>query len=312
MAVEYRGFKFFSDVDKLEIDCMSVIPDTDIIGVVQLVHGMCEHKERYYDFMEYLAHKGYLCVIHDNRGHGRSVESDTDLGYFYDGGYEALVEDIHQLTMMMKEELKASKNLPYILMGHSMGSLAVRCYLKKYDGDIDKLVVLGSPSKPAGAAIGLMIATAMERVKGGRTHARALDYLVIHSQYEKRFESEGILHAWICSDKKVVEQYNRDPYCNFCFTVDGYVQLIRLMMHTYSTKGWHVTKPELPVLFISGKEDPCNLGPKHFGKSVHFLKNRGYKNVKAVLVNGMRHEVLNEKNKNRVYKHICDFISSEM
>lgn len=306
MAVKYREFKFFSNADKLEIDCMAVAPEKDVKGVVQLVHGMCEHKERYYEFMEYLADKGYLCVIHDHRGHGGSVVSEADLGYFYDGGYEALVEDIHQLTMMVKEELG---DVPYILLGHSMGSLAVRCYLKKYDADIDKLVVLGSPSRSWGAALGLAIAAVMERIKGGHARSRLLDSMVIHSQYEKRFESEGILHAWICSDKAVVEQYNRDPYCNFCFTVDGYVQLIKLLLHTYSAKGWDMANPALPVLFISGKEDPCNLSPKYFGKSVRFLKNRGYKNVQAVLFKGMRHEVLNEKGKNRVYKHIYDFIS---
>ena len=101
MAVKFSEFQFFSDVDKQEIDCMSVLPDGPIKGVVQMVHGMCEHKERYYDFLEYLANQGYLCVIHDHRGHGGSVESDADLGYFYDGGYEALVEDIHQLTMIV-------------------------------------------------------------------------------------------------------------------------------------------------------------------------------------------------------------------
>ncbi len=306
MAVKYREFKFFSNADKLEIDCMAVTPEEHVKGVVQLVHGMCEHKERYYDFMEYLANKGYLCVIHDHRGHGKSVESDADLGYFYDGGYEGIVEDIHQLTMMVKEEIP---DVPYILLGHSMGSLAARCYLKKYDADIDKLVLLGSPSKPAGAVLGLAAAAVTGHIKGGHAHSKLLDSMVVHSRYEKRFESEGIIHAWICSDKAVVEKYNQDVHCNFCFTVDGYIQLIQLILHTYSAEGWNMENPGLPVLFVSGREDPCNLSPKNFGKSVRFLKNRGYGNVQAVLFNGMRHEVLNEKGKNRVYKHIYDFIS---
>lgn len=310
MAVKFSEFQFFSDVDKLEIDCMSVLPDGPIKGVVQMVHGMCEHKERYYDFLEYLANQGYLCVIHDHRGHGGSVESDADLGYFYDGGYEALVEDIHQLTMIVKEEMNI-QNVPYILIGHSMGSLAARCYLKQYDSGIDKLIVLGSPSKPAGTLLGLGAALLMKKIKGGHAHSGVLDYLVIHSQYEKRFEDEKMLHAWICSDPAVVEQYNRDPHCNFCFTVDGYIQLIRLTQQTYSTKGWEMQRPDLPILFLSGKDDPCNRNPKQFGKSVRFLKKRGYKNVKAVLYRGMRHEILNEKDKKRVYKHIYDFISSE-
>ena len=91
MAVKYREFKFHSHADKLEIHAMTVAPEAKIIGVVQILHGMCEHKERYYDFMKYLAEKGYLCVIHDHRGHGSSVVSDADLGYFYDAGYHGLI-----------------------------------------------------------------------------------------------------------------------------------------------------------------------------------------------------------------------------
>ena len=41
---------------------------------------MCEHKERYYGFMEYLTGYGYVTVIHDHRGHGASVKDKTDLG----------------------------------------------------------------------------------------------------------------------------------------------------------------------------------------------------------------------------------------
>lgn len=309
MGVHYKEFRFFSDVDNLEIDCMAVIPEGKIKGVVQLVHGMCEYKERYCDFMKYLAEKGFLCVIHDHRGHGKSVETDEDLGYFYEGGSEALVEDIHQLTEIVKEHLNQQTKMPYILLGHSMGSLAVRCYIKKYDKDIDKLIVVGSPSKPAGTAFGLKIAKMIDRIRGGHAHSKLLDYMVINSPYEKRFRSEGLLHAWVCSDREVVERYNQDSHCNYCFTVNGYLELIKLMRQTYDTEGWRVENPEMPILFLSGRDDPCNISPEQYGKSVRFLRDRGYRHVKAVLYREMRHEVLNEKDKKWVYKHIYDFIS---
>ena len=129
MAVKYREFKFHSHADKLEIHAMTVAPEAKIIGVVQILHGMCEHKERYYDFMKYLAEKGYLCVIHDHRGHGSSVVSDADLGYFYDAGYDGLIEDAHQVTELIKESVG---DVPYILLGHSMGSFITRNYLFRY------------------------------------------------------------------------------------------------------------------------------------------------------------------------------------
>lgn len=308
MALRYKEFKFFSDSDNLEIDCMSVAPQGEIKGVVQIVHGMCEHKERYFDFMKYLAIKGYLCVIHDNRGHGKSVEYDTELGYFYDGGYKALIDDIHLLTEMVKDHI--NKDVPYILLGHSMGSLAVRCYLKKYDKDIDKLVVIGSPSKPFGINIGIGIANVIERIKGGKAHSKLLNYIVLYSMNEKRYSSEGLKNSWICSDTQVVEKFNNDIYCNYYFTINGYIQLMKLIKGTYCKEGWKLKNPKLPIIFMSGRDDTCNVSPRHFGKSVHFIKKIGYKNVEARLYRGMRHEILNEKRKKRVYRDIYNFISN--
>lgn len=309
MAIKYKEFKFFSDSDKLEIDCMAVAPDGEIKGVLQIVHGMCEHKERYYDFMKYIAEKGFLCVIHDNRGHGKSVHSDADLGYFYDGGYTALVEDIHKLTEIVKEHVG---EVPYYLMGHSMGSMAVRCYLKKYDADIDGLVVVGSPSKPSATELGLNVAKMISRIKGGHAHSWILDNMVVNFAFERRYKSERLLHSWICSDKKVVAAYNRDRYCNFNFTINGYINLIELTREAYDKKGWKMNNPGIPIIFLSGKDDPCNISPSHFGKSVHFLKEVGYENVEARLYGNMRHEILNEKRKKRVYRDIYDFISGNL
>lgn len=309
MSLKYKEFKFFSDSDKLEIDCMAVAPEGEIKGVLQIVHGMCEYKGRYFDFMKYMAEKGYLCVIHDHRGHGKSVESDADLGYFYDGGYRGMVDDIHKLTGLVKASVP---DVPYILLGHSMGSLAVRYYLKNYDSDIDKLVVVGSPSKPFGINAGLVLAKTIGRLKGGHAHSKLLDNIVINSQFERRYKSEKLLHAWVCSDRDVVERYNADRYCNFCFTIDGYIQLINLTKEVYKREGWELNNPKLPIMFFSGKDDPCNISCRHFGKSVHFMKEIGYENVEARLYGGMRHEILNEKRKKRVYRDIYNFISDNL
>ena len=79
---------FLSEADGLEISALCIMPEekTEYRAVVQLVHGMSEHKERYIPFMEYLAKKGYITVIHDHRGHGKSVKNSDDLGYMYGGG----------------------------------------------------------------------------------------------------------------------------------------------------------------------------------------------------------------------------------
>ena len=117
-------FQIISDCDQTVLDGLMVKPDNPK-GIVQFSHGMCEHKERYIDFMETLSQEGYICVIHDHRGHGKSVKSQDDLGYFNENGHEYIVEDLHQVTLWIKKQYPT---LPLYLFGHSMRSLVVRCY----------------------------------------------------------------------------------------------------------------------------------------------------------------------------------------
>ena len=137
----------YSKSDGLPLSVAKFAPDTDaeIKGIVQISHGMAEHKERYFPFMEYLVSKGYAAVINDHRGHGASVKSKDDLGYFYDESGRFIMEDLHQITQDIKEHLPGK---PVYLFGHSMGSMVVRDYIKKYDDQIEKLIVCGSPSYP--------------------------------------------------------------------------------------------------------------------------------------------------------------------
>ena len=305
MSVRVKEFQIGSKADGLLLSGMMVVPEDRPHGVVQIVHGMCEHKERYLDFMKFLANEGWIAVIHDNRGHGKSVKKQEDLGYFYEGGYRALVEDIEQVRAYVEEGLY--EELPYVLLGHSMGSLAVRCYLQKYDDRIDKLVVIGSPSKPPMLKTGIRLAKTVIKLRGEKAHSKLLDRLAMGT-FDKPFKSEKQPGSWICSDPAVVKEYIEDPGCGFSFTASGYLNLFELIRQTYTGKLCEVKNRDLPILFLSGREDPCHYGPKCFGKTVHFMKKRGYKNVKAGLYAGMRHEVLNERNKRRVYHDILDWI----
>ena len=133
-----------SEADSHRLHVLAITPEHKPEAVVQICHGMSEHKERYLPFMEYLESCGYAAVIHDHRGHGKSIVRADDLGYFYDTSGRAVVEDAHQVTEWIKKEFPG---LPVHLFGHSMGSLIVRCYLKKYDWELSSLTVCGSPSK---------------------------------------------------------------------------------------------------------------------------------------------------------------------
>lgn len=299
-----KMFTYSSKQDQLVISGMCVIPSCEVIGVIQFVHGMAEHKERYIDVMKIFAKKGFLCVIHDHRGHGESVKCKQDLGYFYGTGGVALVEDIHQLTLMIK---KVFSNVPLILFGHSMGSLAVRTYVKKYDKDIDGLIVCGSPSYNKASKAATKLMTPMMKILGEFHRSDFIQKLTFgaHNKNFKEGESEN---RWICSDQKVVQEYDQDPLCGFIFTLNGFENLFSLMNETYSLENWEKHNLNMPVLFIAGKEDPCIISKEHFDKAVLFMNLIGYKNITAKLYPGMRHEILNETHKNVVYEDVLNWI----
>lgn len=297
-----KMFTVKSECDGLELDITVFEPGNEIKGIFQISHGMAEHKERYYKFMEYLTQNGYVTVINDHRGHGKSVKNNDDLGYFYDNSAEYIVEDLHQITKLMKEQYP---NKPVILFGHSMGSMVVRKYIKKYDDDIDKLIVCGSPSKNKYAKIGINVAKLVEKLKGEKYRSKFIQKLAFGSYSSKKEKSEN---SWICDNEDTVNKYDKDELCGFIFTTNGFQNLFGLMMDIYDQNGWKLNNKNLPILFIAGSNDPVIMNKEKWLESQDFLKTLGYNNIQNRLYDGMRHEILNEKESNLVYKDILDFI----
>ncbi len=300
----FRRDRMISPSDGLEIGILVCVPETGVRGVVQLVHGMCEHKERYVPFMEYLASQGYAGIIHDHRGHGESVRSKEDLGYFYEGGYLAMIDDIRAVNELARKEFPGK---PLALFGHSMGSMAVRSFTKRHDDAIDALVVCGSPSYNSGAGLAKVLARIYAFFAGDR-HRPSLIQGLAFGSFNRNFGKTVSQHAWICSDPEIVSRYDRDPLCNFQFTADGFINLFSLMQDAYDTTHWAMSNPDLPVLFISGSEDPCLIDSKHFAKAVSAMRKAGYRDVSSRLYSGMRHEILNETGKEEVWGDVAAFL----
>ena len=244
---------------------------------------------------------GYACVICDLRGHGETVEKKEDLGWLGKGGMKALVDDVHYVTDWIKAKYPG---LPCFLFGHSMGSMVVRSYLKKYDRDIDGLIVCGSPSKNPAAGLGDFLAGCIGLIRGQRYRSEFLANLCTGNN-DKKFAADGVKNAWLSTNLANVQAYNNDPLCGFVFTVNGYRNgLFRLMKDIYSPDGWNVTKPDLPVHFIAGAEDPCIISLKKFSQAVSFLRGRGYREVTSKVYPGMRHEILNETGREDVWRDV--------
>ena len=286
--------------DGVQLKTLVIAPESPK-AVVQLVHGMAEHKERYIPFMNYLSEAGYACVICDLRGHGETVEKKEDLGWLGKGGMKALVDDVNCVTVWIQEHYPG---LPCFLFGHSMGSMVVRSYIKRYDRDVAGVIVCGSPSKNPAAGLGDFLAGCIGLFRGQRYRSQFLADLCTGNN-DKKFASDSIKNAWLSVNRANVEAYNNDPLCGFVFTVNGYRNgLFRLMKDIYSPDGWTVTNPDLPIHFIAGAEDPCIINLKKFSQAVSFLRNRGYREVTSQVYPGMRHEILNETGREDVWRDV--------
>lgn len=293
-----------SDQDGLDLSALQVIPEGEVKGIVQISHGMAENKERYMNFMEFLAQNGYASIIHDHRGHGKSVIQKNDLGYFYDTKAEYIVEDLKQVTDYIKEQYP---DKPLILFGHSMGSMVVRKYIKKYDKEITKLVICGSPSR--NKLVGLALALVRLQKIFHHDHYRSnwIQNLTF-SSYNKGIEKPISPNSWICSDTKVVEAYDASDLCGFVFTLNGFQNLFTLSKNIYSKKDWNVENKNLPILFIAGEDDPTILSKEAWIEAQDFLKKLGYANISNKLYPKMRHEILNEVGKENVYQDVQNWI----
>ena len=307
MAKEEK-FTFLSADGKTTIHAVKWIPeDGKYEAILQITHGMIEFVERYRLFAEFLTENGFMVVGHDHLGHGDSVASKDDWGYFAENPSDTVIADMHALRTMIQKE---NPGVPYFMMGHSMGSLVVRAYAKEHDQELDALIVCGSPSKnylrPLGAAVGHAEAAVL-----GDEHRSNLLEAMSFGSFAARFADEKSRFAWCCSDPEVVREYEENPLCGFTFSDDAFFALNDLLKETYGFHGWHCTNRKLPVLFLSGGDDPCYVNVRRFKKSIDHMRLIGYRNVRGKLYPGMRHEILNEKEKYRVYGDVWKWLKKE-
>ena len=301
-------FTFLSADGKTTIHAVKWIPeDGKYEAILQITHGMIEFVERYRPFAEFLTENGFMVVGHDHLGHGDSVASKDDWGYFAENPSDTVIADMHALRTMIQKE---NPGVPYFMMGHSMGSLVVRTYAKEHDRELDALIVCGSPSKnylrPLGAAVGHAEAAVL-----GDEHRSNLLEAMSFGSFAARFADEKSRFAWCCSDPEVVREYEENPLCGFTFSDDAFFALNDLLKETYGFHGWHCTNRKLPVLFLSGGDDPCYVNVRRFKKSIDHMRLIGYRNVRGKLYPGMRHEILNEKEKYRVYGDVWKWLKKE-
>ncbi|MDD3394789.1 MAG: alpha/beta hydrolase [Anaerotignum sp.] len=280
--------------------------DGPVAGALQIVHGMVEFIDRYHEFAAFLCQNNIAVIGHDHLGHGLSAPSDEDLGFFHETqGHNFLIQDMYQITKEMK---KRFPNVPHFILGHSMGSFCTRKYLTLYGNTLQGAILMGTGDLPVMlTTIGKALAGILEKKYG--SHHRS-DFLAktAFANYLRHIENPKTNKDWISRDETIVSAYTAHKHCSFLFTVSAYKDLFSII--SYSSKKIRFDKipRSLPILFASGDMDPVGNWGKDPKKLYDMYISEGFEDVTLKLYPQGRHEIINELNRQEVYRDIADWI----
>lgn len=278
-------------------------------GIVQISHGMCEYFTRYTFFAKYLCSQGFIVCGNDHLGHGSSVPPCGALGFFgHHDGWNVLVEDVFSLTKIMK---KRWPELPYFLLGHSMGSMISRLYVSRYGDQISGCILSGSPSANPAAGFGIQMANSVIRSHGPMYRSSKLSHLVF-KHYTSRIKNCQSSFDWLTRDRSIVALYQSDAKCNFIFTAAGFRDLFTLVQNCNRLNNIRETPKNLPLLFISGDADPVGSYGNGVKKIAAAYRAAGCRNTDVIFYKGARHEILNELNKEEIFADISDWLNKQL
>ena len=284
-------------------------PDGEVKAVVQIIHGIAEHVERYDDFANYLNSLGYLVVAEDHMGHGKSIAKDTTRGHFA-GGWFAAVADSYQLLQLTKAEFS---DKPYILFGHSMGSFMTRTILAKYpESVISGAVICGTGwMSPAVLHAGKFACEIVCKRKGERVQDEKLNALVF-SGYNAKVEHPRTTHDWLSRDHRCVDAYVADPLCGFVPTAGLLRDMLTGILHIQNQQTLNAMDRALPVFFIAGGDDPVGGYGKGVRKAAQMFRNSGMRSVDERIYPLCRHEILNELNREEVWEDVAQWMDKHI
>ncbi len=284
-------------------------PEGEIKGVLQIVHGMIEYIDRYHDFASYLTEHGYLVAGEDHLGHGESVVNDSYHGYFGEKGNEFVIADIHSLRLKLNADYP---NVPYYILGHSMGSFLVRQYLTEdeggYSNGVAGAIVMGTGWQPAIAlTAGKTLATISGVLHGKRQPAKLVE-IIAFGTYLKKIENPNTISDWITRDEDIVDKYVNDPWCTFKFSANGYITMFTAIQKAQDKERMAKINSAMPILFCSGAEDPVGNYGEGVRKAFQVYTENTECQVDIKLYEDDRHEILNELDRAIVYEDLLTWM----
>lgn len=304
------NFTFLSNDGKTVVHAVKWTPDSGKYkAVLQITHGMVEFIERYTSFAEFLTENEYMVVGHDHIGHGQSVESKEDWGYFCEENpSDVLIEDIHKLRTLIQEE---NPDVPYFLLGHSMGSFMLRKYLAFHNEKLRGAIIMGTGFIPGNmTSLALKITSIVSKLRGTKHRSKLIQSLAFGADY-KGFDMTGEKpeDSWLTKDVEIVNQYYNEPRCTYMFTVNGYRGLFEAVNFSCNPENAVKIPKKLPLFIVSGQQDPVGGLGKGVMDVYEMYKTAGIADLTYKLYENDRHEILNETDRQVVYSDLLAWMN---
>lgn len=274
-------------------------------GIVQLVHGMAEHIERYDSFARFLTGLGYVVFGHDHIGHGKSVSSADELGCMpLQGGKDILIADVLRAREAAFKASRETGTLPLFLFGHSMGSFVVRACIARNPKGLTGAVLCGTGNQPrALSLLGRTLSRAIGTLRGETYRSRLLDSLTIGA-FSSAIEDARTDSDWISTDPAVVDAYLADPLSGQAFSAGAYATLTDLTAEVVTKKSAAAVPKNLPLLFVAGADDPVGACGEGVRAAADLYRSQGVEDVREIIYPNMRHEILNEPRRVDVFTDV--------
>ena len=277
-------------------------------AVVQIVHGVAEYAGRYEPLGQYLSEHGFLVCGEDHLGHGLTAKDGT-FGYFGpQNGWDFVVRDVRRLRKLVGEHYPG---IPYILLGHSMGSFLTRTYLIRWPGTVNAAVLSGTGQEKAPlVALGKGISGMVGTLRG-RDYVSDLVYDMSMGSYNKQFRPNQTSSDWLSRDEEQVRAFQKDELCSFRPTVTMFRDMLGGIQFIGRKKNLNKMDKSIPVYFLSGDRDPVGNMGKGVRKVARMFREVGCRDVTVKLYPGGRHEMFNEINRQEVMDDLLAWLESK-
>lgn len=295
-----------------QLNVLVCLPEGRPRAVLQMTHGMVEYIGRYEELARFLARQGIAAVGHDHLGHGGTAATKEDYGYFgRPDGNRLLLDDIFAVTRWAKA-LPALAGLPWFLLGHSMGSFYARQYLCEHGGELSGAILMGTGWQPRAAALaGRALCHLLAAFKGWHYRSKLVDGMAFGS-YNRSFAPARTSKDWLNRDGREVDRYLADERCSFRFTLNGYDSLFTGLARLCDKRLLAQAPKDLPLLFLSGADDPVGSRGKGVERAAQSLRDAGVRHIAVKLYPAARHELLLELNRQEVFADIQAFMEQHI